>query len=371
LAAGIAHDFNNVLAAIQFAAASLATLLPMHQDGHEELSDIRDSARRGAALTQQLLTFSRDRAVVPQRVLLGAVVRDVLPMLRRLVPADVRIDVHIDETPLPTLAAASHLERVLSNLCQNASDAMRGSGTIAIRVTRAAAGANSALRPGCAYAELSVSDTGAGMNDEVRQRLFEPFFTTKTGGTGLGLANVYAIVQQCLGHIEVSSELGAGSSFRIWLPLAHPLAADAVGGPLDARSSRETVLVVDDDETARRGLERILKRAGYHVLAARDGAHALNVVAEFEGLVDLTITDVHMPGMTGAQLAAALRERAPEMQLVFISGDAAESLLASGLLAAREPFLRKPVTEAELLQLLNQLLELPDSASREHSSSSL
>ncbi|HKU38602.1 MAG TPA: ATP-binding protein [Polyangiales bacterium] len=355
LAAGIAHDFNNVLAAIQFAAASLATLIPPDSDGYEELIDIRDSARRGAVLTHQLLTFSRDKNLSPRRIVLGEVVHDVLPMLRRLIPAEVRIDVQVDEAALVVLSHPSHLERVLLNLCQNASDAMHGSGSIAIRVARA---------PEHDHAELLVADTGPGMNDEVRQRLFEPFFTTKTGGTGLGLANVYAIVQQCKGHIDVTSELGMGSSFRICLPLAPGSpgsqgdadAGAADGGGRDL-APRPTVLVVDDDESARRSLERLLKRAGYEVLAARDGEHALSVIEERVGSLDLLITDIHMPGMTGAQLAAALRQRDPEHRMLFISGDARDDLLKARLIEPHDAFLRKPVEERELLTLIERVLK--------------
>jgi signal transduction histidine kinase/CheY-like chemotaxis protein len=361
LAAGIAHDFNNVLAAIQFAAESLATLMPPDHGGQEELSDIRDSARRGTELTYQLLMFSRDKAVSPRRVELGDVVRDLLPMLRRLIPQDVRLDLQIDEAALPTMAHPSHLERVLLNLCQNASDAMSGAGTISIRVARATAALDTELR---AYAELSVTDTGSGMSDEVRLRLFEPFFTTKSGGTGLGLANVYAIVQQCMGQIEVTSELGLGSSFRICLPLAaaESLSAGEAGRRtddlgVDDLDDRETVLVVDDDDTVRRGITNTLKRAGYQVLTAHDAEEALRLVGEFDGLVDLTITDIHMPGMNGAQLAAVLHQRDPDIRFMHISGDARETLEKSGLLRQDSSFLRKPFEPDELLCQVEVLLK--------------
>jgi signal transduction histidine kinase/CheY-like chemotaxis protein len=376
LAGGIAHDFNNVLAAIQFATDSLATLMAVDQDGREELNDIRDSARHGAELTHQLLTFSRGQAVPPRRIILGEVVRDLLPMLRRLIRPEVRIEVDIDEAPLPTMADPSQLERVLLNLCQNASDAIVDPGTISIRVAATADGSALAadLRPGKAYALLTVSDTGAGMNDEVRLRLFEPFFTTKSGGTGLGLANVYAIVQQCMGHIEVTSELGMGSSFRICLPLVEDAAepGDEASGDRDSVEpedlDQDTVLVVDDDETVRRGLARILKRAGYNVLSGCDGEDALRVVDAYDGLIDLAITDIHMPGMTGPQLMAAIRERDPEVKSLFISGDARAELLQAGRLTHDDAFLRKPFEEAALLAEVDTLLNPPLQRPQEQSS---
>ena len=367
LASGIAHDFNNVLAAIQFAAERLATWMTAEQEGHEELDDIRDSARRGTELTRQLLTFSSDKAPPPRRIILGEVVRDLLPMLRRLIRPEVRLEVDIDPAPLPTMVDPTDVERILLNLCQNASDAIPDRGTISIQIGRAPEEQSSALptelRRSEQYALLTVSDTGTGMNDEVRLRLFEPFFTTKDSGTGLGLANVYAIVQRCLGHIEVASELDAGSSFRICLPVLgesdQPTAAmipihdDAVTAPL----GKETILVVDDDEMIRRGLMRSLKRAGYHVLSARDGEDALRVVDAYDGLIDLAISDIHMPGMNGGQLMAALLERDPDMEPMFISNDAAPDLVRAGLMPPGVAFLRKPFQEAAFLALVAALLQ--------------
>jgi eukaryotic-like serine/threonine-protein kinase len=366
LAGGIAHDFNNILATIQFAGDSLAMVMPVDQEGREDLDAIRDSARRGTELTRQLLTFSRDKVVPPRRIILGDVVRGLMPMVRRLVRPEVRVEVDIDPVQLPTMADPTDIERMLLNLCQNASDAIRGSGVISIQVGRASHDPNSSLpadlRPGKAYAQLTVSDTGSGMNDEVRLRLFEPFFTTKAGGTGLGLANVYAIVQRCKGHIDVTSDLDVGSSFRICLPLVGEAAQRAKDLAIAHKSvglerpDEYTILVVDDDETIRRALTRSLKRAGYHVLSACDGEDALRVVEAYDGLIDVAISDIHMPGMTGSQLMAELLERDSDIKPLFISNDAAPDLVGAGLMPRKAAFLRKPFEEAALLALVETLL---------------
>ena len=378
LAGGIAQEFNNILAAIQFAADSLATLMTVDQEGREELDDIRDSARRGAELTRQLVMFSSDKVLPPRRIVLGDVVRDLLPMVRRLIRPEVRVEVDIDPAPLPTMADPTDVERMLLNLCQNASDAIADRGTISIQVSRAPQEPSSPLRaelrPGVQYALLTVSDTGTGMNDEVRLRLFEPFFTTKSGGTGLGLANVYAIVQRCMGHIDVTSELEAGSTFRICLPLV----GEAMQPPLGVTPAHEsaaaedlggeTILVVDDDDTLRRGLARSLKRAGYHVLAACDAEDALRAVEAYDGLIDLAISDIHMPGMNGSQLMAALLERDPDIKPLFISNDAAPDLVRTGLIPRDAMFLRKPFEEAAFLALVSALLSRRPAQPHEHRS---
>jgi signal transduction histidine kinase len=378
LAGGIAHDFNNILAAIQFAADSLASFMPRDQEGREELSDIQDSARRGAELTRQLLTFSRGKTIPPRRIVLGEIVRELIPMLRRLIRADVSLSIDIPEQPLPTMADPSHVERVLMNLCQNASDAMPQGGAITIRVAEAGAQSRSrpsiGLRPDEDYVLLTVSDTGTGMTDEVRTRLFEPFFTTKSGGTGLGLANVYAIVQQCGGQIEVTSEPGVGSSFRIYLPQAGVM-EDFEIGPLpharlptldedDFRGA--TVLVVDDDDHLRQHLVQMLEGAGYYVLSAADGGEAVRLADEFDGLLDVAVTDLHMPGMDGRQLADALLARDPDVKLLFVSGDALDDSELQELRCRNGAFLPKPFDGAVLLAEVSAILRVPPGATLGH-----
>ena len=332
LAGGIAHDFNNILATIQYAASSLSQLAAQGESCPEDLDDIQNAARRGADLTRQLLGLSRGRTAPPpaRRIVLAEAVRDLLPMLRRLVRHDVSIVVDLTPEPLATLADLSQIERVLMNLCQNASDAMPHGGTIIIRVA-----------PAEDLVLLSVSDTGTGMNDEVRTRLFEPFFTTKPSesGTGLGLANVYAIVQQWHGVIEVTSQLGAGSCFKLLLPRCSreaepvpPLRYISELRPPPAANGSRKVLVVDDDDSVRRMVVRTLEAGGYRVASAPDGESALKLLDSSQASFDLVVTDVHMPGMDGWQLGRQLLERDPELRLLFLSGDESGNLEEIGLL---------------------------------------
>jgi signal transduction histidine kinase/CheY-like chemotaxis protein/ABC-type cobalamin transport system ATPase subunit len=378
LAGGIAHDFNNILAAIQFAADSLATIVTSDEEGHDELSDIQASARRGTELTRQLLTFSRGKTVPPRRIILGEIVRELIPMLRRLVRADVRLEVELPDVQLPTLADPSHIERVLMNLCQNASDAMPGGGTITVRVSetelRPSPSPAVELRNDDGYVLLTVADSGTGMSEEVRTRLFEPFFTTKSGGTGLGLANVYAIVQQCGGQIEVASDPGQGSTFRIFLPRVETvddlLLADLQDARLPIVDEEDlgggTVLVVDDDDTLRRMMVRTLEAAGYQVLSAQDGPDALNLVDALDGLLDLAVTDLHMPDMDGVQLADALLARDPDVKLLFVSGAEPDETQLQELRDRNGAFLAKPFDEFVLLDKVGVMLRIPPGAIQGH-----
>ena len=358
LAGGIAHDFNNILTAIQISAHGLACLVDADHEGHEEIEDIQDSARRGADLTRQLLTLSRGQQILPRRIILGEVVEELTPMLHRLVRSDVRIEMDIAETPLPTLADPGGIERVLMNLCQNASDAMHDGGTITIRVANGTSVASRGADEG--YVLLAVSDTGAGMSEEVRSRLFEPFFTTKGGqrGTGLGLANVYAIVQQCRGRIEVSSELGVGSTFRIYLPRCLSVddhEVEDAGAEAEAAGG-EVVLLAGHTDAGRQEMASTLERAGYQVLSARNAHEAVRLIDGYDGLLDLVVSDVQMPDMTGAQLASLLLARDADLRFLFVSGTAPAELRRNGLLVEDAAFLHRPfVPDALLARVLSVL----------------
>jgi eukaryotic-like serine/threonine-protein kinase len=388
LSGGIAHDFNNILSAIQMAAYSLASVVPRERHGHEDVEDIREAARRGAELTRQLIAISRGTTMPPppSSIVLSDVVNELMPMLRRLVRRDVNIEVELPEQPLLTMAAPSQIERVLMNLCQNASDAMPNGGTITIRVAEPSSAEVGMLatraRSGAGLALLMVSDTGTGMSEEVRAHVFEPFFTTKASqrGTGLGLANVYAIVQQCGGQIEVSSDVGRGTTFRIffertdapadaWRPsetlgdgLRQSEPAPASAWPVAPAAAEpraaleETVLVVDDDAAIRSVMARTLQRVGYRVLVASNGVEALQVVNEYEGLLDLVVTDVQMDGMDGCQLACALFERDAEIKVLFVSGAGPAEPRRQGLLGRDGSFLQKPFAPDALIARVEALL---------------
>jgi signal transduction histidine kinase/CheY-like chemotaxis protein len=378
LAGGIAHDFNNILAAIQYAASSLVVLAAQGKVGREDLEDIQGAARRGADLTRQLLGLSRGKTSPPppRRIVLGEAVRDLLPMLRRLVRHDVRIIVELASESLAIMADLSQIERVLMNLCQNASDAMPHGGSITIRIAPLALEHGACAVAGTSHVLLSVADTGTGMNDEVRSRLFEPFFTTKANhrGTGLGLANVYTIVQHCQGTIEVTSELGAGSCFRISLPRTPapeqapaPLRFLSEVRPTAAANSSKAILVVDDDDAVRRMVVRTLELGGFRVLAAPNGQAALRIADSHGGLFNLVVTDMHMPGMDGSQLGRALLERDPGLKLLYLSGDASDALEESGLLSRDAAFLHKPFPPDLLLSQVRAALsdEVPSAPVRD------
>ncbi|HET8938142.1 MAG TPA: ATP-binding protein [Polyangiales bacterium] len=373
VAGGIAHDFNNILTAIQLAAGSLSLSSSTSQSS--DIDDIVNSARRGAELTRQLLNFSRGEEILPQRVVLGEVVSRLQPMLRRLVRRSVELNLEIDPEPLQVLADPVQIERMLTNLCRNADDAMSAlstGGAIRIAVGPSSndpsAAIASELRQDTAYGQLVVSDTGAGMSEDVRARLFEPFFTTKSerGGTGLGLANVYTIVQHCGGHIEVISEPGAGSLFRIYIPLVTDTLSAALPPPPAAGSQERivrphpsvasSVLVVDDDDTVRRLMVRALKRAGYSVFGAEDAFVAQRLFDEHRESLALTVTDMQMPGMDGSQLAAELLARDPNMRVLFVSGEQKEELLRQGLLTRDSLFLRKPFTPKVFIESVHALI---------------
>jgi len=370
LAGGIAHDFNNILATIEFAASCLCG--HVEDSAEEDLSEVRDAARRGAELTRQLLLFSRGKSVPPRHIDLCDVLHGIQPLLCRMVRPDVQIELIAPPEQLLLLADPSQIERLIMNLCRNASDAMPQGGAITVRVQRAEelpaqlARTDAAMRG--EYVELCVVDRGTGMTEEVRARLFEPFFTTKSSqqGTGLGLAIVYAIVQQYAGHIEVQSELGAGSTFRVHLPLCPD--RDADGEPLRAsvvprfvseldEADPLTVLLVDDDEALRRQCERALEAAGYTVLKAGDGEEALRLLADAEHLPRLVITDIHMPGMDGITLAYRLRDEHPGMRLLFISAEGPDAVEGELLLDAGTSFLQKPFDADTLLQEVDVLLQ--------------
>ncbi|MBI1809861.1 MAG: response regulator, partial [Gemmatimonadetes bacterium] len=327
LAGGIAHDFNNILAAISSHAQLLRSA-----DGPpsgREIDEIEYATQRAAALTHRLLAFSRTDSPRVGAVPVSAVVRSMEPMLRRLLAAPVRFDVQLADDDACVALGDGQLEQVLLNLAVNARDAMPEGGTlrIATRRVRVAAGARdpSGLPPG-EWAVLEVHDTGHGMDDGVRARLFEPFFTTKPRGqgTGLGLVTVAGIADAANGHVFVDSAPGRGTTMTVVLPLVDAPARDAVGTPAPAprphEPGRSTILLVDDEASVRRALGIYLSRHQFTVLEAEHGRAALTTLAERDWQVDLVITDVEMPEMSGLDLAREIRARAPALPLLYMSG---------------------------------------------------
>ena len=360
LAGGIAHDFNNILTAIIGYSDFLLDGLPsVLEEMRTDVLEIRTAAQRATRLTNQLLTFSR-RQVVEQQVLdLNAVVRDVDSMLRRVMGDQVFIETELAPVLPPVWADRGQVEQILMNLVVNARDAIEGRGTIHIRTASPDGNAPAEADPGQDYVLLEVSDDGRGMEPDLLERIFDPFFTTKDPGkgTGLGLSTVYGIVQQSGGAIDVTSEPGAGSSFRIWLrqPPASVLAPARAGAsaPTGPRARRGMlVLLVEDEPAVRAVAARTLERAGHRVEQAGSGTEALRVAAAVTP--DLVLTDIVMAGMTGPELVRRLREQWPDLPAVFMSGYAEEHLPDGGL-GDSENFVAKPFTPDALMRTIDRV----------------
>ncbi|HEX8848498.1 MAG TPA: ATP-binding protein [Gemmatimonadaceae bacterium] len=365
LAGGIAHDFNNLLTAIRMTAAIVAEDLPASSGLAEEMREIERSVDRGSSLTRQLLAFSKKELIQPTLIDLAEVVAGIEPMIRRLVAKDVTLDIRATLQPWRVLADRGQLEQIVMNLALNARDAMPEHGTLTIAVGVTSVDLVTArATPGLLqrdYVTLTVSDTGYGMTSEVQSHLFEPFFTTKAvgKGTGLGLSTVYAIVQQCGGAISVRSAPGEGASFTIYLPRAGsesraPAPAAGVAGPT---GGRERILVVDDEESVRSAVRRILQRYGYEVLDAADGAEGLEILRREGDRVALLLTDMVMPVMSGRELVEHAAQRFPELRIVVMSGHTEDPSLRQGQLANEHAFIAKPFTVTDLSATIRRVLD--------------
>lgn len=344
LAGGVSHDFNNLLTVIIGRCQLLLRRRRREDPEYQELDLIEGTAQRAANLTRQLLAFSRKQALAEEVLNLNAVVTTVTAMLRRLIGEDIELVVALDPRLGRVKADRGQLEQVIVNLAVNARDAMPHGGRLTVETRNVELDdAFVQAHPGAvagAHVLLRVRDTGAGMDEETRQRVFEPFFTTKPPdqGTGLGLSTVYGIVTQHGGQITVESEPGRGATFTVYLPRIEARAeaprADAAWGTLPG--GEETVLLVEDEEEVRRLVRDILGSLGYEVLAARDGAEALELIQRFPGPIHLLLTDLVMPGMTGREVADELRAARPGSKVLFMSGYAEEAVGPDELL--QKPF---------------------------------
>jgi two-component system cell cycle sensor histidine kinase/response regulator CckA len=372
LAGGVAHDFNNLLTVIGGTAELAATRLAPDDPVRAELAEIQNAGRRAADLTRQLLAFSRQQILQPEILDLAELVRSHASMLRRLLGEDVELAITADGT-VRVRADPGQLVQVVLNLAVNARDAMPRGGRLSIAVRRVELAREevAALPPLVAgpFGLLEVRDTGVGIDGAARERIFDPFFTTKEPGkgTGLGLATVLGIVTQSGGAIGVESEPGAGTAFRAYLPEATaeatPLGASAPARP---EGGTETVLVVEDEPALRRLIAQVLAMRGYRVIAASGGEAALDLVAGHDGPLDLLITDVVMPGLSGPELAERLANRFPADRVLFVSGYTDDDVLRRGVLARTAHLLSKPFTGAELLARVRQLLDSPRPESPAH-----
>ena len=365
LAGGIAHDFNNMLAVIlgytESAMEDTTEGIPLHT----ELGEIRKAAVRAAALTRQLLAFSRRQVLQPRVLDLNKIVGGMEGMLRRLLGEDIALSVMLAMGLHKVMADPGQVEQVVMNLAVNARDAMPDGGkltieTADIHLDEASASQYAGAESG-PHVMLSVTDTGCGMDQKTRARLYEPFFTTKEvgKGTGLGLATVYGIVKQSGGTIRVRSEPGEGTTFTVLFP-REPVATEDVAHPAAGTTraaADETILIVEDEVAVRVLSARILSKAGYTVLSAANGAEALLLCEQRTGGVDLVLTDVVMPEMGGKQLAQKLARRYPAVRVLFMSGYPDEAIVSRGALRPGAHFIGKPFTAAELTRMVRQVLD--------------
>jgi hypothetical protein len=368
LAGGVAHDFNNILTAITGYTDLLLADLPADDARRQDVDEIHRAAQRAAALTQQLLAFSRRQVMQPRVIELNGLVRDIEKMLRRLIGEDVALTTVLDPGAGNVRVDPNQLQQVLLNLAVNARDAMPNGGRLTIETRGVELDATYAqehrsVTPGH-YVLLAVSDTGVGMSEQTKARLFEPFFTTKElgKGTGLGLATVYGIVKQTGGHIWVYSELGHGSTFKIYLPQvderAEPLDTPVAASP-EALRGRETILLVEDESAVRAVARQLLQRQGYTVLEAPNGPAALALLNNGAVQVDLLLTDVVMPGMSGRALADQIAPLCPGARVIFVSGYTDDAIVRHGMLEPGLNYLQKPYRPAGLLQKVREVLDRP------------
>ena len=367
LAGGVAHDFNNILTAIVGYTDLLAVEFGANSRQLEDLEEIRKAARRAAALTRQLLAFSRKQVLEPRVIDLNGVVMNLEKMLRSLISANIALKTAL----APDLGAAradpNQLEQVIMNLAINARDAMPEGGTLTIETGNATLDENYAAQhvavvPG-SYVMLAVTDTGSGMSEETKARIFEPFFTTKPPGrgTGLGLSTVYGIVKQSGGNIWLYSEPGKGTTFKVYLPTVEALPAD-IGKVAPAEAVRHgggTVLVVEDDEQLRRLTHRALAAHGYTVLEADRGRVALDIARRHKGMIDLLLTDIVMPDTDGRKLADTLRAARPGLRVLYMSGYPAGAIASHGMLESGVAYLAKPFTTDAITRKVREVLEAP------------
>lgn len=364
LAGGIAHDFNNLLMLIRGYSEMMLDRLAPGDPLHRNAEEIQKAADRAAALTQQLLAFSRKQILAPKRIDIRRVVEDAEKMLRRLLGGEIELRILRAPEGCEVNADPGQIEQVLMNLAQNARDAMPRGGRLVIEtqhVTLTDADMRQApgLRPG-PYVHLSVSDTGSGMDEQTRQRIFEPFFTTKGigRGTGLGLATVYGIVKQSGGHIAVQSEVDKGSTFRVYLPRAEgtPAAERPSSNPSATGDGRDTILLVEDERPVRELTRQFLELNGYCVLEAKDGPDALRVADGYSGRIQMLVADVMMPGISGPEVSRQLLQRRPETKVLYVSGYAGDAIPRGRNLEAGAHFLQKPFKLEELARKLREIL---------------
>ncbi len=369
LAGGVAHDFNNLLTAINGRCDLLLRKLDHSNQMYNDLLEIRKAGGRAASLTSQLLAFSRQQIIEPKVINLGETIKNVEDMLQRLIGEDILLSMYLEDDVF-IKADSNQIDQILMNLAVNARDAMKNGGTLKINLTAISVSTKDTigdvenLDPG-EYALISVTDTGTGMDEETLSHIFEPFFTTKSvgKGTGLGLSTVFGIIKQSNGGIEVDSNPGEGTTFRIYLPQSEKSEDEIVPEeiieeePLDIISdSSQTVLLVEDQDMVQDLVTEILEDEGFKVVSAYNGKEALEVASSYSGSFDLMLTDVIMPEMNGKDLAAKIKELKPELKILFMSGYTGEEMRTRGVLEPGMNFIQKPFTPDSLIAKVVEVL---------------
>jgi two-component system cell cycle sensor histidine kinase/response regulator CckA len=366
LAGGVAHDFNNLLTVILSYSHFLLSSLAPDDPNREDVDAIRSAGESAAALTRQLLVFSRQQVVQPKVLRLNEVVAGTGKMLRRLIGENIELATTLDPDAGAVKVDAGQMEQVIVNLAVNARDAMPNGGRLLIESKNAefheAVTERTTLYPAGRYVMLAVSDNGIGMDAATQAKVFEPFFTTKAvgKGTGLGLATVYGIVKQSGGDISLYSEPGAGTSFKIYFPRVDGTAIGA--GELAPAAAlprgRETIMIADDDPAVRNLVRQVLERQGYRVLEAPDGESALDVAARHTDSIQLLITDLVMPRMTGRALSERFAALRPDVRVLFVSGYTDDAIVHHGVLDGDMEYLQKPFTPDALARKVRSVLDM-------------
>jgi two-component system, cell cycle sensor histidine kinase and response regulator CckA len=364
LAGGVAHDFNNILSIIMGHGELLLAVMGADERARNGLEQIGRAAERAASLTQQLLAFSRKQVLQPKVLDLNEAVADVQKMLSRVIGEDIELVASLHPSLVPVKADPGQVEQVLMNLAVNARDAMPHGGKLVMETSNVEVGAERArdLELGVGrYAMLKVTDSGHGMDAATLSHVFEPFFTTKPmgKGTGLGLATVYGIVKQSGGSIQVESEVGRGTTFRIYFPVAEgaagrrrePVAGEKVEG------GTETILLAEDEPDLRELARIFLEGYGYKVLEAASAEQAIQMAEIFPGTIDLLLTDVIMPGMSGRQLAESVMSRRPQTRIVYMTGYTDDMVVQHKVLEPGVKLLQKPFGKVELALKVRSTLD--------------
>jgi two-component system, cell cycle sensor histidine kinase and response regulator CckA len=364
LAGGVAHDFNNLLTVINGTSELLLYDLPTNSPARAQVKEILHAGTRAAQLTRQLLTFSRRQVVAPQICDINRVVVEMKSLLQRLIGEDIKLLSALDPALQKTEIDPGQLEQIVVNLAVNARDAMPEGGTLILETANVEldegyTSRHAGMNPG-QYVMLAITDTGKGIPPEIRSKIFEPFFTTKElgKGTGLGLSTVYGIVDSYKGNIWVYSEMGKGTVFKIYFPAntSPPESARATTAPVQLRGDNQVVLLVEDEESVRRLGKAILERAGYQVYEARDGKEALEMITSTNQKIDLLITDVIMPKMSGRQLVEEAQQLIPQVKVLFISGYTDQIFAHTDDLAPGMAFVQKPFSTEEILKKIRLVL---------------